>query len=340
MARSLSLARGTHPHPNPRVGAVVVDREGTFAGEGSHAGPGTPHAEVVALDEAGDAARGGTIYVTLEPCSHYGRTPPCVNAILSAGIRRVVVAVGDPDRRVAGKGIATLRAAGLDVEVGLLQDEATGLDPGYFHHRRTGLPMVTLKVAATLDGQLAALDGSSQWITGDAAREDAHQLRADADAVMVGAGTLRADDPRLDVRLEGYAGPQPVPVLVAGKRPLPPASRLFARKPIVLAPVAIQGMDVIVAPDGDEVDLRAGLMALGERGIVDVLVEGGPTLAASLLSADLVDRIVLYLGALIAGGAGMPMFQAPFLTLGQARKVHITGMMGIGTDIRIEASLE
>lgn len=340
MARSLEIARGSHPHPNPRVGAVVVDTNGESAGEGSHTGPGSPHAEVIALDRAGTLARGGTIYVTLEPCSHFGRTPPCVSAIVAAGIRRVVVAAEDPDSRVAGRGIEALRKAGCDVEVGLMEHEARMLDPGYFHHRRTGRPMVTLKAAATLDGQVAALDGSSQWITDEAAREDAHRLRAAADAVMVGAGTLRADNPRLDVRLEEYAGPQPVPVLVAGAQPIPLDARLLARAPIVLTPTAIEGVDAIVAPANGVVDLRFGLEALGKRGIVDVLVEGGPRLAASLLSENLVDRMVLYLGARVAGGAGKTMFEGAFATLSQSRRVHITHVGTVGTGVKIEATLE
>lgn len=340
MARSLDIARDTYPHPNPRVGAVVVDAKGEPAGEGSHAGPGRPHAEVVALNSAGISARDGTIYVTLEPCVHVGRTPPCVGAIVAAGIRRVVVAAEDPDVRVAGKGMEALRAAGLEVEVGVMADEARALDPGYFHHRRTGRPMVTLKAAATLDGQVAALDGSSQWITDEVARKDAHRLRATADAVMVGAGTLRADDPRLDVRLPEYSGPQPVPVLVAGTRPIPVDARLVARDPIVLSPVAIEGLDTIVAPADGAVDLRLGLEGLGRRGIVDLLVEGGPRLAASLLSENLVDRIVLYLGARVAGGAGKTVFEGEFSTLSQSRRVRITHVGTVGVDVKIEAILE
>jgi len=340
MARSLDIARGARPHPNPRVGAVVVDLDGESVGEGSHTGPGSPHAEVVALDRAGASARGGTMYVTLEPCTHVGRTPPCVDAIVAAGIRHVVVAVQDPDVRVAGGGIEALRTAGLDVEVGLMQQEARALDPGYFHHRRTGRPMVTLKAAVTLDGQVAALDGSSQWITDETARMDAHRLRAAADAVMVGAGTLRADDPRLDARLEDYAGPQPVPVLVAGTRPIPLGARLVARDPIVLTPMAIEGLDTIIAPGNGAVDLRGGLEALGSRGIVDVLVEGGPKLASSLLSENLVDRMVFYLGARVAGGAGKTVFAGRFANLSQSRRVHITHVSMVGPDVKIEATLE
>lgn len=340
MARCLSLARDTHPHPNPRVGAVVVGPDGTLKGQGSHAGPGTPHAEVMALQEAGRDARGGTIYATLEPCSHHGRTPPCVDAILAAGIRRVVVGVQDPDSRVAGSGIEQLRAGGLSVEVGVLRSEAIALDPGYFHHRKTGRPFVILKVASTLDGQVAAVDGSSRWITGTVAREDAHRLRARSDAVMVGAGTVRSDNPRLDVRLEGYAGPQPVPIIVVGSKPLPTDALVLARSPIALASAQIEGIDTITAPGPVGVDLTSALQALGERGVIDVLVEGGPTLAASLLAAGLVDRLVLYLGGLLAGGTGRTVFSAPFPTLDDAREVHITAVTPLGNDIKIEAEME
>ncbi|HZJ49182.1 MAG TPA: bifunctional diaminohydroxyphosphoribosylaminopyrimidine deaminase/5-amino-6-(5-phosphoribosylamino)uracil reductase RibD [Acidimicrobiia bacterium] len=340
MARSLEIARNTRPHPNPRVGAVVVDANGVIVGEGNHIGPGNPHAEVVALRAAGAAALGATIYVTLEPCSHFGRTPPCTEAIIASGVRRAIVAVEDPDERVAGSGIEALRKAGLDVEVGLMEQEARALDPGYFHHRRTGRPMVTLKAAATLDGQVAALDGSSQWITSEEAREDAHWLRAASDAVMVGAGTLRSDDPALDVRLGSYNGPQPVPVIVAGSQLLPPNAKVLARKPIVLSPHSIEGFDTIVVPKDGATDLRLGLEALGERGIVDLLVEGGPKLASALLSAGLVDRMVLYLGAKLAGGVGRPLFDGNFLTLSQSHQVRITRVTKVGADVKLEARLE
>ncbi|MGH8875215.1 MAG: bifunctional diaminohydroxyphosphoribosylaminopyrimidine deaminase/5-amino-6-(5-phosphoribosylamino)uracil reductase RibD, partial [Acidimicrobiia bacterium] len=225
MRRAIDLARPNRTHPNPRVGAVVVAPDGTVVGEGAHPGAGLPHAEALALAAAGDAAAGATLYVTLEPCGHHGRTPPCTETVVASGVRRVVVGVTDPDPRVAGAGLARLRATGLEVTVGVLEAEVEALDPAYFHHRRTGLPLVTLKAAITLDGQAAAQDGTSQWITGPEARADAHRLRAEADALMVGAGTLRVDDPLLTVRLDGYEGPQPVPVVVAGRRPLPASAR-------------------------------------------------------------------------------------------------------------------
>lgn len=194
--------------PNPWVGAVVLDANGNVVGVGSSEPPGGAHAEVIALAAAGAAAAGATLVVTLEPCSHHGRTPPCVDAIAAAGIARVVVGVHDPDRRVAGRGVAALRAAGVTVEVGLLGDQVTAQLEPYLHHRRTGRPYVVCKLATTLDGGIAATDGSSQWITGQEARTDVHRLRAESDAIIVGAGTIRADDPSLTVRhVEGTVNP-------------------------------------------------------------------------------------------------------------------------------------
>ncbi len=327
MTLSLELAAEARPHPNPRVGAVIVDTEGRVAGMGRHVGPGSPHAEALALQEAGSRAEGATLYVTLEPCAHHGRTPPCVDAIIRAGIDRVVVATEDPDPRVSGEGIRQLREAGIDVVLGMGEDAARRLDLGYFHHRQTGLPWVTLKAAATLDGQVAAADGTSKWITSKVARQDAHRLRAQADAVMVGAGTLRVDDPLLDVRLTGYEGPQPVPVVVGGTEPLPPGSRVLSRDPIILRP----------APGQETVDLPAGLRALAERGLLHVLVEGGPTLAASLLEEGLVNHLVLYLAPSLAGGVGRGLFNAEFRTLGDVHPVRVATVDHIGGAVRIEA---
>jgi len=328
MTLSLELAATSRPHPNPRVGAVVVDSDGALAGRGSHVGPGTPHAEFLALEEAGDRARGATLYVTLEPCVHYGRTPPCVDAILAAGISRVVVAIVDPDPRVSGRGLERLEDAGVEVVLGIEEEAAQRLDPGYFSHRRTGLPWVILKAAATLDGQVAATDGTSKWITSDVARQDAHELRAEVDAVVVGAGTVRTDDPLLDVRLPDYAGPQPVPVIVAGKHPLPADARVLSRDPIVLR------------SEGSPVDLTEGLRSLADKGLLHILVEGGPTLAASLLQEGLVNRVVLYLAPSLAGGTGYGLFNAAFHTLGDAHPVRITAIDRVGDAIKIDAFVE
>ncbi len=345
LRRALDLARPHHPHPNPRVGALVVAADGAVVGEGAHRVAGLPHAEVEALRRAGSQASGATVYVTLEPCDHHGRTPPCTEALIDAGVARVVIGVGDPDDRVAGRGIARLRAAGVEVVEDALVDEALELDPGYFHHRRTGRPLVTLKLAGTFDGQAAAADGTSRWITGQLARRDAHLLRARSDVVMVGAGTLRTDDPRLDVRLDGYEGPQPRPVIVAGAGRLPSLAQVYGRSPLIYR-AAIEGdepetAEVTTLPDGSGgVDLDGVVKDLGARGILDVLVEGGPTLAGALLAANLVDRLVIYLGAKLAGGVGRPIVNGAFTTLTNARDVTLVDLDRLGDDVKLVARLE
>lgn len=340
MRQAVGLAAVHHPHPNPRVGAVILDTSGRIVGEGAHRGPGSPHAEVVALAAAGPEARGATMVVTLEPCTHQGRTPPCVDALLGAGIARVVIAAVDPDERVSGEGVERLRAAGVEVETGVLEGESEAVDPGYFFHRRHGRPRVTLKAAVTLDGQTAAEDGTSRWITGEEARADAHRLRAEVDAVVVGAGTLRTDDPRLDVRLPGYGGHQPVPVVLAGSAPLPRAARLWRKGTLVLAPgrPRIPDVEVIAVPE-----VRPGRLAplevvrvLEERGLLELLVEGGAAVAASFWEAGLVDRGVWYVGGMIAGGKGRAAFDGAFSTMASARRVEIVDMRRLGADLRVE----
>ena len=339
LRRAIELAQSTQPHPNPRVGAVITDAEGRILGEGWHLGPGSDHAEVMALNQAGSKAQGASIFVTLEPCAHHGRTPPCSEALIEAGISRVVIAAGDPDSRVAGRGIEQLRVAGIDVVVEALPSEGQALDPGYFHHRKTGRPRVTIKAAATLDGNTAARDLSSQWITSAEARLDAHRLRAESDAVMIGAGTLLADNPRLDVRLDGYTGRQPRPVVVAGARVLPPNRRLWEKDTIVLTSRAFDAPAEVITVAGDEhgqVDLSEALLTLGSLGIVDLLVEGGAGLLGNLLRAGLVDRGVFYLGARLGGGTGIPIAGGPFVTLAEATDVSIVDVRSVGPDVRIE----
>ena len=306
-------------------------------GEGHHIGPGELHAEVVAIQAAGDRARGATLLVTLEPCNHTGRTPPCTDAILEAGVRRVIVGAVDPDLRVGGGGIARLEGAGLTVEMGSGAGEQ--VDPAYFHHRRTGRPLVTLKMAATLDGQTAAADGTSRWITSDEARADAHRVRIASDAVVIGAGTLRADDPLLDVRLPGYDGPQPRPVIIAGSHPLPTSARIWQRHPLVVSTAAIDGIDdLLVVAEGEAgfSDLGSTMTALADRGYLAVLVEGGATLAASLFDAGLVDKGILYLGAVLATGTGRPIFDRPWPSLATARPITIDHATRLGPDLRID----
>lgn len=340
MREAISQASGTRTHPNPRVGALVLDRSGSVAGRGAYLSRGEPHAEVVALREAGPRAAGGTVVVTLEPCNHTGATGPCTEALISAGVARVVVGSEDPDRRVSGRGVRRLRAAGIEVTTGVLADEVEAADPGYFHHRRTGLPLVTVKWAATLDGQSAASDGTARWISSQESRDDAHRLRARADAVMVGAGTLISDDPELTVRLTGYAGPQPRPVVVAGHRALPAAARVFSRDPIVYAAGEPDLPGTVVSlPGGDGVDLGAALEDLGRREVVDLLVEGGPTLLGALLRGGLVQRGVAYVAAKVAGGTGRPAVAGGFTTLTEARRARIVGVDRVGPDLRVEFEL-
>lgn len=340
MRRAVALAAASQPHPNPRVGAVVLNPEGDEIAAAFHAGPGNPHAEVLALRAAGSAAAGSTVVTTLEPCSHHGRTPPCTEALIAAGVAQVIVGATDPDEQVSGSGIAQLRAAGIEVTTGLFEDDVIAADPGYFHHRRTGRPRFRVKLAATLDGQIAARDGTSQWITSEAAREDAHRLRAAADAVVVGAGTLRADDPLLSVRLDSFAGRQPQPVVIAGDGGLPPDRRLYERDPIVYAPGPLDthpNCEVVVAAGPDGVDLAAVAKDLAGRGILEVLVDGGPTLATSFIKRGLADEITLYFGAKLAVGTGLPMLTGPFATLADAARVEIREVAKLGTDIRIDA---
>jgi diaminohydroxyphosphoribosylaminopyrimidine deaminase/5-amino-6-(5-phosphoribosylamino)uracil reductase len=339
MRTAIEAARDANPHPNPRVGALVLDASGQIVGRGIHQFAGEPHAERIALDEAGTAARGGTLIVTLEPCSHEGRTPPCADAILQSGISRVIAGAEDPDTRVGG-GVARLQQAGVEVSLGLLADEVEQMDPAYFHHRRTGRPRVTLKAAMTLDGQVAARDGSSQWITSPEAREDGHRLRAEADAIMVGAGTVLTDNPDLTVRLAGYDGRQPIPVVIAGRRAFPNDLRVIERNAVVFAPEDRQlDTEVVVAESGKRVDLEKALLTLGERGIVDLLVEGGPILADGLLEGRLIDRCVFYFGAKLAAGVGQAPFNGVFENIDDAIDVRLLDVRLVGPDIRVEMIL-
>ena len=315
MQRALELAAAVRGRtsPNPWVGCVVLTPDGrTF--EGATEPPGGPHAEAVALAAAGDAARGATLVCTLEPCSHHGRTPPCTDAIVAAGVARVVTAIEDPDPHVAGQGRATLRAAGVEVTLGVGAAEATALLAPYLKHRTTGRPWVVLKLAATLDGRTAAPDGSSQWITGEAARADAHRLRAESDAVLVGAGTVRADDPSLTVRLVDGNDPRRV---VLGKAP--------------------EGAKVHPATEV-EGDLGAILDGLGGDGVVQVLVEGGAAVAHAFHAARLVDRYVLYLApALFGGDDGRAVFAgAGAPSIDDVWRGRLVSVAQLGDDLRVE----
>ncbi len=339
MRRAIAVAVGTQPHPNPRVGAVVLTPEGAEIAAGSHLGPGHDHAEVVALATAGEAAAGATVVSTLEPCSHFGKTPPCTDALISAGVARVIVGVCDPDERVAGSGIAKLRDAGVEVISNVLGDEVEASDPGYFHHRRTGRPRFRIKLAATLDGQVAAADGTSQWITSQEARADAHALRAVSDAVLIGAGTLRADDPLLDVRLPNFSGTQPLPVVLAGRRPLPAQRRLYDRDPLIYTPVPVERpVGTVLLESAAWLDLEAVAKDLGQRGLLEILVDGGPTVAAAVVAAGLADHFTFYFGATLGVGVGRSMFDGVFATLGSSLPIELLDISKIGPDVRIDAA--
>jgi diaminohydroxyphosphoribosylaminopyrimidine deaminase/5-amino-6-(5-phosphoribosylamino)uracil reductase len=353
--RAIELARRGSGlvSPNPMVGAVVVS-EGAIVGEGFHEGPGLPHAEIMALNHAGERARGATLYTSLEPCDHYGRTPPCTEAIVRAGIARVVSATRDPNPVVDGQGIRTLRAHGVEVREGILADEADRLNKAFAKHVRTGMPFVIWKAAASLDGKVAARDGTSRWITGEAARADVHRLRAWADAIVVGAGTALDDDPELTVRDRDYRGRPPIRVLVDGRGRVGPSGHLFDdQAPTLvatteLAPAAARdawrdaGAEVLVL-EHDEAGVGLGaLMAdLGKRDVQGVLLEGGPTLAWSAVEEQLVDAIVLYLSPKLIGGSDAPtvLEGRGFAPIGHALPMRIRSVDRLGEDLRVEADV-
>jgi diaminohydroxyphosphoribosylaminopyrimidine deaminase/5-amino-6-(5-phosphoribosylamino)uracil reductase len=312
MRRAIELAASVRAStsPNPWVGCVI--EPGGF--EGETCPPGGPHAEIVALANAGEEARGATLYCTLEPCSHHGRTPPCTEAIVGAGVARVVVGIEDPDPQVAGRGLAQLRDAGVDVTAGVCAEEVARQLAPYRKHRATGRPWVVLKLAATLDGRTAAPDGSSKWITGPAARADCHRLRAESDAVLVGAGTVRADDPCLTVRL------------VEGRDPLRVVLGRAAAGARVHPALELEG------------DLVSILHELGRRGVLQVLVEGGAAVAHAFHAAGLVDRYVVYLAPAFFGGHdARGLFAGPGApTVADLWRGRIVDVQRLGADLRVD----
>ncbi|WP_374242526.1 bifunctional diaminohydroxyphosphoribosylaminopyrimidine deaminase/5-amino-6-(5-phosphoribosylamino)uracil reductase RibD [Zoogloea sp.] len=349
MARALELAeRGLFTTtPNPRVGCVIV-RDGRCVGEGWHVRAGEPHAEVHALAMAGEAARGATAYVTLEPCSHHGRTPPCAEALVRAGVGRVVAAMEDPNPLVAGRGLARLREAGIATLSGVLEAEARELNLGFVSRMTRGRPWLRLKAAATLDGKTALENGVSQWITGDDARRDAHRWRARSCAVLTGIGTVRDDDPQLNVRAIP-TDRQPLRIVVDARLDTPLNAKLLDGGPVLIAgaiddPARIaalrhRGADVVILPNqGGKVDLPALLAELGRRGINEVLAESGFKLNGSLLREGCVDELILYLAPVLVGDAARGLFNLPALeSLADKRRLAFRDVRLVGGDLRIVA---
>jgi diaminohydroxyphosphoribosylaminopyrimidine deaminase / 5-amino-6-(5-phosphoribosylamino)uracil reductase len=351
MAGALDLARrGLYTTtPNPRVGCVIV-RDGTVVGEGWHERAGEPHAEVHALRQAGERGietRGATVYVTLEPCAHQGRTPPCGDALVAAGVKRVVAAMEDPNPLVAGKGVARLRAAGIAVDCGLMADEARELNIGFVSRMTRGRPWVRLKVAASLDGKTALLNGQSQWITGAEARKDGHAWRARACAILTGIGTVKDDNPLLTVR-DVLTPRQPVRIVVDSRLETPLDAKVLGKGTLIAAAANLakpmqalqeKGAQVMVLPNAaGKVDLPDLWMELGRRGFNEVHVEAGYKLNGSLLNEGLVDELLVYLAPSVLGDAAHGMFHLPALqSLAAQRKLNITDVRQIGADIRILA---
>lgn len=344
MARALQLAaRGLFTtSPNPRVGCVIV-KDGRVIGEGWHERAGTPHAEIHALKAAGEAARGATVYVTLEPCSHHGRTPPCAEALVNAGVGRVVAAMSDPNPLVAGGGIDMLTLAGIDAAVGLMETEARALNPGFILRMAHRRPWVRLKTASTLDGKTALANGASQWITGEAARADVQKLRARACAILTGSGTVLADDPRMNVR-DFDTGRQPLRIVVdsALRTPtdaaiLPALVACHHADPVTRAALEAAGGEVVELPGHDgRVDLAALFTLLAQRGVNEVHVEAGAALNGALLAAGLVDEWVAYIAPMAVGDDARGLFaQPPLVSLADAARFNLADVRQIGGDLRL-----
>jgi diaminohydroxyphosphoribosylaminopyrimidine deaminase / 5-amino-6-(5-phosphoribosylamino)uracil reductase len=355
MARALELARRglQTTHPNPRVGCVIV-QGGEIVGEGFHERAGGPHAEIVALAQAGARARGADVYVSLEPCCHAGRTGPCTEALKAAGVGRVIAAMEDPNPQVAGQGLAALRAAGIAAEAGLMEDEAAALNRGFLSRMRRGRPFVALKLAMSLDGRTAMGSGESRWISGQAAREDVHRLRAEAGAVLTSVETVLADDPELTVRLVP-APRQPDRIVIDTQLRAPSGANVWKPAPdasvrriaIAVRPPAdriealrARGVEVaLVGTSADaRVELASALATLGRMEINEVLVESGPRLAGALLQARLVDELVLYVAPSLLGHEARALALLPGLTqLDQRLQLRYTDARLVGPDLRITA---
>lgn len=350
MARALELARrGLYTtDPNPRVGCVIV-QDGRVVGEGFHARAGEPHAEIHALAAAGERARGASVYLTLEPCCHYGRTPPCTEALIHAGIARLVAAMPDPNPRVAGKGFAALAARGIIVESGLMEAEAAALNPGFVMRMRHGRPFVRVKLAASLDGRTALASGAARWITAEAARADVQRWRARSSAILTGIGTVLADDPALTVR-DLDIGRQPLRVVLDSRVRMPPTARMLRLAGhTLIAAVANDserlevlrraGAEVALLPAKDgQVDLAALMPELARREVNELLVEAGATLSGALVAAGLVDELVLYLAPHLLGDSARGLFQLPPLKRMEDRiDLEIADIRAVGRDWRVIA---
>lgn len=351
MARALQLAAlGLNTTaPNPRVGCVLV-RDGVTVGEGWHRRAGEAHAEVHAIRQAGEAARGATAYVTLEPCSHFGRTPPCADALIDAGVSRVVVAMEDPNPLVAGRGLARLRAAGIVTEHGLLEDDARELNIGFVARMTRGRPWLRLKAATSLDGKTALQNGVSQWITGPQARRDGHTWRARACAVLTGIGTVKEDDPQLTVR-DVPCERQPLRILIDARLDVSPAARILQGEPILiatasenptrLAELSAAGHRLIVLPNpAGKVDLPRLMSELGALGLNEIHAEAGFKLNGSLLREGCVDELLLYMAPMLVGDAAHGLFNLAALSrLEDAPQLELRDVRQVGRDIRLIARL-
>ncbi|WP_249583384.1 bifunctional diaminohydroxyphosphoribosylaminopyrimidine deaminase/5-amino-6-(5-phosphoribosylamino)uracil reductase RibD [Pseudomonas viridiflava] len=358
MARALELARkGLYStHPNPRVGCVIV-REGQIVGEGWHALAGEPHAEVHALRQAGEQARGATAYVTLEPCSHHGRTPPCADALVNAGVTRVVASMQDPNPEVAGRGLLRLMTSGIAVQCGVLEAEARALNKGFIKRMETGQPYVRVKLAMSLDGRTAMASGESQWITGPEARSAVQRLRAQSSVVLTGADTVLADKARLTVRPDELglnaeltalaAARAPLRVLIDGRLRVPLDAPFFQAGSALVATCAAasargryhdEGHEIVAMADSaGHVDLRKLLTELGTRGVNEVLVEAGPRLAGAFTRLGLVDEFQIFMAGKFLGSSARPLLDLPLAQMGEALELNIVEMRAVGNDWRVIA---
>ncbi len=351
MAQAIQLAeRGLYTtDPNPRVGCVLV-RDGEVVGEGWHQRAGEAHAEIHALQTAGDKSKAATAYITLEPCCHHGRTAPCTEALIRTGVARVVVAMEDPNPQVAGQGMAQLRAAGIEVSVGVLQAQAEALNPGFIQRMRQNRPFVRAKLAMSLDGRTAMASGESQWITGVAARYDAHRLRARSAAILTGIGTVLADDPSLNARLADEEGiKQPLRVVLDSQLRMPLDAHMLSLPGdtlIVTAPLETASAEALrnagasvetVSSRENRVDLNALMALLSDRQINELLVEAGPTLCGALLQAGLIDELVVYMAPLLMGSAARGLLNLPGLEkMSDTVKLEIVDIRPLGHDWRMQ----